>query len=646
MRHACRIVLSLILAVCGLLLATSPTVTAVNSPQGQLVSATPATGTPHVLDGRVNSVVQVGSMIILGGTFTQARNDGSQTVLTRRGVLAFNATTGQISTTFNPAPNGAVNVVLPTGDGTSVYVGGAFTAIGGVNRSRVARVDVATGAVVGAFNPGTVSGAVRDLRLAGGRLWLAGSFTRVGGQAQAVLATVDPTSGAFQPYMRASITGVHNSGATRVSKIDITPNGTRLIAVGNFAQVNGSNRAQVFMLDLSGAAASLANHATSFYTPPCAARAFDSYMRDVDFSPDGSFYVISTTGAYGGSEGPCDTTARFETASTGTTLVPSWVNYTGGDTTYAVEITPTAVYVGGHQRWQNNPFAGDRAGAGAVSRSGIAALDPINGLPYSWNPTRARGVGVFDFLFTSQGLWVASDTTVIGRVTRSRIALMPAAGTIVPAINTPTLPTDVYAAGTTGSSLTRRSYNGTTVGAASAAPTGGLTWSNVRGAFMLNGNLYTAWSDGSFTRRSFNGTSYGAAVAVDTSDEIVRLTDWATDIQQSTGMFYDSGRIYFTRSGSNQLFYRYFTPESDVVGAKRLVASSGVAGVDFTQVRSMFTTGTAFYWATPDGVLHRANWVTGAQSGAPVAGTATNVSGPGIDQNSWVARALFLFQGA
>ena len=102
-------------------------------------------------------------------------------------------------------------------------------------------------------------------------------------------------------------------------------------------------------------------------------------------------------------------------------------------------------------RWQNNPFAGDSAGAGAVAREGIAALDPVNGLPLSWNPGRARGVGAQALFATSQGLWVGSDTNQIGGQQRGRIALMPlAGGTVVPSVAAASLPNDLFLAPQTG----------------------------------------------------------------------------------------------------------------------------------------------------------------------------------------------------
>jgi hypothetical protein len=399
------------------------------------------------------------------------------------------------------------------------------------------------------------------------------------------------------------------------------------------------------MLSLDGRSATVTNHATTFYSSSCL-KVFDSYVRDIDISPSGSFYVVSTTGGYRGADSACDTTARFEVSTTGTQVKPSWVDSTGGDTTHAVAVTRSAVYVGGHQRWQNNPHAKDAAGPGAVSRRGIAALDPLNGLPLTWNPTRSRGVGVFDFLPTRRGLWVASDTDQIGGTFKSRIAFLSASGgAVVPTTHQSTLPADLYLSASKQITIVNRRFSGKKVGATRRVPAGNLDWRTVRGAFMLNGNLYTALTNCDFSRRSFNGTSYGSPTAVDTSDEIVELATWAADLRRVTGMFYDAGRVYFTLSGSTRLYYRYFTPESDVVGAQRYVASGGVDGVNFKRVRGMFKAKRGFFWATPNGVLHRAAWRKGTSSGRPVGNTARSVSGPRIDRKSWSGRALFLYQG-
>lgn len=792
-------------------------------PSGPLVNDVPKNGTPHVLNGRVYSVGQVGNTMVLGGTFTSARNDSSATALSRPRLVAFDETSGTISQGFTPNVNGTVNVVLPTGDGQTVYVGGSFTSISGVSVSNLAKVRISDGGVVAGFQPGRITGQVKDLRLANGQLWVAGGFTHVDGTAQKALATVNPGTGALTDFFRGVVAGVHNDGYTTVSKIDTTPDGSRLVAVGNFDTLEEVKDHQLFVLDTSGATAEPAGLRTSFYQTACS-QSFDSYMRDVDVSPDGKFFVVSTTGAYGGANTACDSTARFDFANSGDNVKPSWINNTGGDTTYGVEITDRVVYTGGHARWQNNPFAGDRPGPGAMARPGIAALDPVNGLPYSWNPTRTRGVGAFDFLTTPKGLWVTSDTDRIGQayLYHGRVALMPSTGgSTVPAMKDAKLPNDVYLAGMTGAAtdpnvlyrvnaagpelpantgidwsadtpqdpspyvnpgnnaasygpvssvdasvpattpqgifsnelwdgsggdemhwsfpvpvntevkvrlyfanrysgtsgvgqrvfdvdidgqtvlddydiagdvghdrgvmksfdvmsdgqvdvslghvvenplingleivlknstgestakVLKRSFDGETPGGVTTAPEGAVDWDAVRGAFMLNGEVYTTMSNGSFTKRTFDGATFGATQAVDEQDQLVVLQDWRADASNMTGMFLSQGRIYFTLPGSNQLYYRYFNPESKVVGAVRWTASAGVAGIDFSKMRGMFLADGKLFWRTSNGDLHRGDWKEGFQSGSVVPNTAELISGPTNGGPAWDSRAFFVYQ--
>ena len=133
MRKAVRGLLSLAmpLGVAGLVLVPSAPALAVQTPQDRLVSPIPVSWTPSALDGSVQSIVQIGNTVVIGGDFTQVQAAGSSTVVNRPDILAFNATTGALSTTFLPQLDGEVEALLPSADGRSVYVGGDFHTVNG-----------------------------------------------------------------------------------------------------------------------------------------------------------------------------------------------------------------------------------------------------------------------------------------------------------------------------------------------------------------------------------------------------------------------------------------------------------------------------------------------------------------------------------
>jgi PKD repeat protein len=639
LRRRAATALALVLGTASAWLAPAEPAAASQVP-ATLPTANPANFTPNVESGEVDSIWQVGSRVIIAGTFTSVSNatQNGGTTYVRNRLAAFNATTGVVDTAFNPNASGNVSVVIPSADPGSVYVAGSFTSIGGVTRSRVARINVADGSVVSAFNAGTINAQVRDLRLVNGRLYIAGDFATVAGQSRSRLAAVDPTTGALHASPNLPFAGTHNGGGTNILKIDVTPDGGRVLAIGNFTSVAGQDRHQIALIDTAAEPDALSAWQTSYYDATCAS-VFSTFMRDLDISPDGRFAIVTTTGAYRPPPSSCDTNARFELTGETANLQPTWVNYTGGDTSYAVEIANGVAFVGGHMRWANNPFAGDQAGPGAIPREGIQALDVTNGLPFSWNPGRARGVGVFDFHVTAQGVWAGSDTLTWAGEQRRRLAFFPfAGGTTVPADVVGTLPNDVFTLGrVSGSGLDdvqRRFFSGTGAPGSTTVFPGTTDWRNVRGAFMVGGTLFSFHANGTVQRRTFDGATFGApTVTAQYSNNI------AADLPNVTGLAYDTaqGRIYYTMAGQNALFYRSFTAESTAVGAQRFTVTGSVAGLQPSRVQGMFISGGSLHFADAStGNLLRIGF-----GGGSLAGTATVVDGT-VD---WRGRALFVWNG-
>ena len=404
-------------AVALLTLGTPPVQAAMSQPA--VVSANPADVTPHlVLDNTSFSVydfAQVGNTVFAGGRFQQVQDWARTTTYPRQNFVAFDRETGVVSPLVLQF-NGMVTSLAATD--TALYVGGAFSSVNGVTRRGIMKYDLVNNRIDPTFAP-TGMRTVSDIVLSGGVVIVAGNFTKK-------IMALDPVTGADTGRINITVAGVVWTGdETRVQYIAVSPNGTRLVATGNFATVNGQSRRQAFMLNL-GATASLSTwHAPRFDVNCTASGARDVSAQGVDFSPDGSYFVVVSTGGPTGTNGICDAAARFETANVSSTVAPTWINWTGGDTLYSVAVTGPAVYVGGHQRWLDNPSGRDSAGPGAVERPGIGAIDPVTGKALPWNPTKSRFHGTMALYATPQGLWVGSDGTMFGREEHAGIGFAP-----------------------------------------------------------------------------------------------------------------------------------------------------------------------------------------------------------------------------
>jgi hypothetical protein len=677
-----------VLMIAAVLAAPAPAGAAVRQAQpssGQLVSAVPAGFTPNVLGGlsdQVNALAPVGAQMVVGGNFTSGvQPAGSSASQQLDYLFAINASTGAIAENFRPSLNGQVLALLAgptlaTGDHT-VYVGGKFTEVDGQPAWHLALLDLTTGAPVPGFRPPAFNGIVDALATAHGLLIVGGRFTEAGDSPAGGIVALAPSSGARSGYITFSVSGHHNwsrgcqecaPGSVGVEALAVAPSGNQMVIIGDFTRVGGYSRNQLAMILLGSQSATVdSGWATQLYDPACYYWAYDSYVRDVAFSPGGGYFVVTATGGGGkphpGAEG-CDSVARFSATSQGQNVLPAWVDYTGDDTLDGLVVSSSAIYVGGHNRWLNNPNGSDYAGAGAVPRPGLAALDPVNGLPFSWNPGRnPRGYDVYTMVLTPAGLWFGSDTNYVGaeQYLRERLTFFPASGgQTVAATREPGLPDPVYLGDRAG--LSRRQFHPhhrPVAGPRQAMHIkSGIDWALVHGTFMLNGYLYylcapagnakcDAASDQGLFRVPFNGSSFGTSSWVAPFDDpywdhVATGSGGATPTYQGkppplyaqaasvSGLTYAGGQLYYTVAGKAQLYRVAFEPQDGIVGATAFTAPSATS---FARSTALFTAGNELYWVDASGQLQAARFTSGVVSGRSVA----------IDRtDTWSATTAFI----
>jgi hypothetical protein len=380
------------------------------------VSTTPASWTPYLLSDPVDQVVEElepcnGNMYAVGAMTAIGR--GSATY-TRSNAFSFSETTGQM-TSWAPQINGRVRSIAFSPDCSTAYLGGTFTSVNGVAAAHLVAVDASTGAVKTGFAH-NANGEVDTVRYTHGAVIIGGIFTTVNGVSRTRMASLAPSTGAVTSYLGLNITGTYpNTGATRVYNSQLSHTGNKLLIEGIFTSIAGQPRQQVAVLDLGSTSVGLNAWTSSELSQPCIVA---WYTRAANWSPDDSKIYIATTG-YKPPSGPgsvssqpraglCDVVAAFPASAAA--VRHTWINYTGCDSYYSVAADDSNVYVSGHERWANNAYGCDFAGPGALSRPGIASINPTTGLATSWNPTRSMGHGSHQLLVTSAGLWVASDT--------------------------------------------------------------------------------------------------------------------------------------------------------------------------------------------------------------------------------------------
>jgi hypothetical protein len=406
-------------------------------PPAGAVSATPASGTPHLKASDDNPIQQIRQLVQCGNTMYGVGSFSEivkgSTTYTRENVFSFQATKPYTVTSWAPDASDAVNTIaFVNGNCADAYIGGKFTSINGTTVANIAEIDTTTGNVVPGFGT-KASGAVQSMVGAGNHLLAGGNFTGVNGDTtDPYMVSLSPTTGKSDGFLHLNISGNYQypgvaTNATRVYNQQLSHGGTLDLVEGDFTSVGGLPRQQIFMLNVGGSSASVTGWTSPEWDGSDPSQPYQCvgiepfYIQAAAWSPDDSTVYIGTTGYHANGypvgqtprQGLCDAAAAFP--ATQTSVTHEWVNYTGCDSLYSAAADSNAAYFGGHERFSMNANDCDGLGDGGYNAPGMEGLDPANGNLYVSSDgsagyySRDRGLGADDMLTTSAGLWIASD---------------------------------------------------------------------------------------------------------------------------------------------------------------------------------------------------------------------------------------------
>ncbi|MBC9227704.1 PKD domain-containing protein, partial [Aeromicrobium sp. zg-636] len=228
-----------IVALLGLAVLTAVPAQADTAPP---VADTPVTVSSDPLPtAQINGIAwtqaAAGGRVFAGGQFTSARPAGAPAGTNespRSNLLAYDLSTGVLDASFAPQVNGRVLGSAVSPDGNRLYIAGAFTAVDGVNRYRLAAFDTRTGQLITSWAPGTNS-IVNDIVATEDTVYIAGQFTNVSNTARTGVAALDATTGALKSFNPVLAGGVPRA-------VVVSPDRTKIAFGGSFTSANGSTK--------------------------------------------------------------------------------------------------------------------------------------------------------------------------------------------------------------------------------------------------------------------------------------------------------------------------------------------------------------------------------------------------------------------
>ncbi len=363
-----------------------------------------------VTDGAVQALALDAErgVLYIGGDFTAVgpADPLQGPALPRRYLAAIDVASG-MATDWDPAPDGIVRALWLSPDGTTLYLGGDFTAVGGQFRSRVAAVDTAFG-VPRAWNP-RADGSVRTMvpsTADGASLFIGGAFGQVAnamryGVAELTLLGVGALTGLGQQPLFEPGADVH---ALAVGAGQLYVGGAFVLADEEEAADETSETRRLVAVDLR-------DFSPTDWAPAIA----DGTVHALHHVPDqnriyagGDFTTVAGASQAG--------VAVFDT---GTAAPLSWhPQLEGAVDAIAMVLDRTVVYLGGRF---------DRVGG--VGRANLAAVSAVDATPLdAWQVTTDAAVSVLalaeDVAAEAYTLYAGGAFTLIDGAARPGLAAL------------------------------------------------------------------------------------------------------------------------------------------------------------------------------------------------------------------------------
>uniref|UniRef100_UPI0025BC42E3 hypothetical protein n=1 Tax=Ignavibacterium sp. TaxID=2651167 RepID=UPI0025BC42E3 len=349
----------------------------------------------------------------IGGSFSKV---GSQ----YRNNLA-HITSSYVVSSWNPGTNGDVRTLFL--DGNTLYVGGAFTIIGGTIRNFAGAVDAINGTVTG-WNPDP-NGLIWAISAANDAVYIGGQFGVVNNNSNQTprgnLAKVSKDLGSVLSW-QCDVSGYWGTLPFVVYGLQLTNNDSTLYVWGNIGLIGGVTRKGVGRVNTYTSNSVQSWNPNALYS---SSTVFAGIVYSVEIAEGdtvfigGNFTRIRTTSILRNNIAAVTKSGTPTAYSWNPNIYADWYAVTTNykPEVYTLEIKDSIVYAGGKFNL-----------TGGIRRHNLVAINRSTGLPESWDPHitdsyyNSTNTIVYSLLKSGNGLFVGGSFPSVNGKTRKGLA--------------------------------------------------------------------------------------------------------------------------------------------------------------------------------------------------------------------------------